>query len=335
MGLLEKFKNLFTEEVEEEVPVTPVKREPVKRETRAVETPTRVDRLEVLEKKKIETVEQEEPVKEEKFVFPVYFDDKDFEDLKKPEVKKEEPKPSYQPPKPVYQAPKVEPYQGAKSQVEESPKKKFVPSPIISPVYGILDKNYQKEDIVPKKEKTKSSYRHSDSLSVDDIRKKAFGTLEDELETNLFGQNSILFKEEPVEENDTKEALDLLQELNFEDYDQHEKEIQEHLDQAEKNLLTEQYQEDPKLEAPIDTDTAVLARQLEEQKRKLDEINQFINESRVTETVSTPEELSKAEKISELREEMKREVEQGKEESLGDSDLFHLIDSMYDKKEDE
>lgn len=325
MGILEKFKNLFTEEVEEEVPVAPVKREPVKREIKSEPSPTRVDRLEMLEKKKVEPVE-EEPIKEEKFVFPVYFDDKDFDDLKKPEVK-EPPKPAYQPPKPVYQAPK-EPYQGVKPKVEEPPKKKFTPSPIISPVYGILDKNYQKEDIVPKRERSKTTYRHPESMSVDDIRKKAFGTLEDELETNLFGQNSILFKEEePIEENDTKEALDLLQELNFDEYDKHEQEVTHQFEQAEQEFL-----EETKMESPIDTDTALLAQQLEEQKRKLEEINQFINETKLND--ATREEPTKAEKISELRAEMKREIE-GKEESLGDSDLFHLIDSMYEQKEEE
>lgn len=35
--------------------------------------------------------------------------------------------------------------------VVEEPKKVFKPSPIISPVYGVLDKNYHKEDIVTKK----------------------------------------------------------------------------------------------------------------------------------------------------------------------------------------
>ena len=38
-----------------------------------------------------------------------------------------------------------------KATTAKSEEKKFKPTPIISPVYGILDKNYHKEDIVNKK----------------------------------------------------------------------------------------------------------------------------------------------------------------------------------------
>ena len=84
-----------------------------------------------------------------------------------------------------------EPYQG-NTKIETKPPK-FKPTPIISPVYGILDKNYHKEDIVSKNDK---NYKSVDGLSVDSIREKAYGTLEDELENTLFGSNSILFKDE-------------------------------------------------------------------------------------------------------------------------------------------
>ena len=84
-----------------------------------------------------------------------------------------------------------EPYQG-NTKIETKPPK-FKPTPIISPVYGILDKNYHKEDIVSKSDR---EYKSVDGLSVDSIREKAYGTLEDELENTLFGSNSILFKEE-------------------------------------------------------------------------------------------------------------------------------------------
>lgn len=54
----------------------------------------------------------------------------------------------------------------------------FKPSPIISPIYGVLDKNYKKEDVVSKKEvRLTSSYSRRD-LNVDDIRNKAYGTKE-------------------------------------------------------------------------------------------------------------------------------------------------------------
>ena len=54
-------------------------------------------------------------------------------------------------------------------------KQYFKPSPIISPIYGILDKNYKKEDVVSKKEIRITSNYSRTNVNVDDIRNKAFG----------------------------------------------------------------------------------------------------------------------------------------------------------------
>lgn len=70
MGFLDKVKNMFIEEVEED--------EPIKKEVIQVKIPS----PKALEE---EEILKEEPVqkREEKFVFPVYFDDKDFEKIEK------------------------------------------------------------------------------------------------------------------------------------------------------------------------------------------------------------------------------------------------------------
>ena len=55
-----------------------------------------------------------------------------------------------------------------KTEVQESTeRRKFKPSPIISPVYGILDKDYVKTDIIQRKD--------NDKIDVQTIRDKAFG----------------------------------------------------------------------------------------------------------------------------------------------------------------
>lgn len=172
MGLFNKIKNVFTEEVEEE---------PIKKEVRQVEIPGPIE----IEKK-------EEEKKEEKFVFPVYFDDKDFDELKPKEEKKEPIK------KEVY---------GVKAK-EIKVEKKFKPSPVISPVYGVLDKNYNKEDIVSKKAPTRSTYKLNKGLSLDDVRKKAYGTLEDDLEINLFKEEPVYVEEEVVIEETPIEIVE-------------------------------------------------------------------------------------------------------------------------------
>lgn len=65
----------------------------------------------------------------------------------------------------------VHPY-GTYEKREE--KTYFRPSPIISPIYGILDKNYKKEDVREKKEIHITSYT-KENATVDDVRNKAYG----------------------------------------------------------------------------------------------------------------------------------------------------------------
>jgi len=97
-------------------------------------------------------------------------------------------------------------------------RKPFTPSPVISPVYGILDKNYTKEDIIEKKGgikrervvkpiiKKTSEVQHSSSTSlyevdIDSVRKKAYGELED-LERTLTKIEIPELKEEVVAEEE-------------------------------------------------------------------------------------------------------------------------------------
>ncbi len=98
----------------------------------------------------------------------------------------------------------------------------FKPSPIISPIYGILDKNYKKEDVKEKKEVNLSSYTRG-RVSVDDIRNKAYGEKEeveskvevDEEEENLMVDLSDKAKPE-VKEITVGDALEYFQDLGLE-----------------------------------------------------------------------------------------------------------------------
>ena len=196
MGLIDKFKNLFTEEVEVEEPEKE-KKEGVQKEVIQVEIPSpkkaRSDRYEEIsvEEKKEEIIE--EPKKSE-YKFP-FFDDNDFDTIDvKPEPKPE--KKSRTGKKEIYNPPKEE-------------KRVFRPSPIISPVYGILDKGYQKEEYNSKSE-GRSSYYSSKEANVDAIRNKAYGGLEADIETTLFGGSRVLFSDnekQEKEKNENRKAL--------------------------------------------------------------------------------------------------------------------------------
>ena len=122
--------------------------------------------------------------------------------------------------------------------VEE--RKIFKPTPIISPVYGILDKNYHKEDIVSRNE-----VKTPELSPIDTVRNKAYGTLEDELENTLFGTNSILFKKDEKEDKAEVSEIDdsVLSNLT----DDISKELDELLIKKEK-VDTEEETEEPKEE---------------------------------------------------------------------------------------
>ena len=75
--------------------------------------------------------------------------------------------------------------------VQEQPKT-FKPSPVISPIYGILDKDYKKDEI--KSKPVKSNVTTSNVTKYDTVRRKAYGTLEDELEDTLNSINKLSTK---------------------------------------------------------------------------------------------------------------------------------------------
>ena len=172
MGLFDKVKNLFTEEVEETV-IEKKEEEPIKKEVIQVEIPSPAKT-----RQEMHTYEEEEEKPKEENKFP-FFDDKDFDMAPKaPEVKK----PTYR--AEVYNPPKEE-------------KKVFKPSPIISPVYGILDKNYQKDELKVKDDS--NNYYNSKEASLDAIRKKAYGNLDSDLEMTLLGKKKTEEKVEMID----------------------------------------------------------------------------------------------------------------------------------------
>ena len=240
MGFFEKVKNMFTEEVEDDdVKVEQVKGDVTKVSFEAPkkEEPEKEEELE--ETKKIDKIERD--FEETKVNKPVFFDDDDFKDLsfgvkeekeeEKVEEKKEEPvyrRTSYyeevikEEPKPTREiyGSKIE------KEVVVEEKKIFKPTPIISPVYGILDKNYHKEDIVSRNEVRVEEKENP----IDSVRNKAYGTLEDDLENTLFGTNSILFKKDEPKEEVTEVNDDILTNLT----DDISKELDELLIKKEK-----------------------------------------------------------------------------------------------------
>jgi hypothetical protein len=190
MGLLDKLKGVFFEEEYVEEEIKPKKeKEPIAKKIDLPENTT------ISKKEEVKVVEEQEEVEEpreeeQNYRFPMNFEDEDFKQdtlaevplvRESHEIKKvEEELPIEE--EPIYHQPYA-------SRDEKRERSTFKASPIISPIYGVLDKNYKKEEIVTKKEIHLSSATRK--FDVDSIREKAYGDLASEITA------SIMDEEEP------------------------------------------------------------------------------------------------------------------------------------------
>ena len=319
MGLFGKLKNILfeEEEIEEEVVENhPHQRKLVKQEddTQMMELPKISKEPEKKEKAKEfdfkeydfeEETDKDLFESERTFDFPA-FDEDEFDDLlPKREVveKKEKPqetieekyKKDLEPPK------RRNDFISVRMEIpKEEVKKLFKPSPVISPVYGILDKNYRKEDIITRDEKLAGE---KIKLDVDSVRKKAFGTLEENLDNSIV-ESAVTFYEdveEKIDDNDVVEAIE-----------------EEKLDNLLEDTVDVEIDVTKEMELPSRSD-------------KKQESDDDIDEVSDTEEVIEEENIE-FEEVEEVKEEPKEEKENNDSD---ENDLFELIDSMYENKEDE
>ena len=140
---------------------------------------------------------------------------------------------------------------------------------------------------MPKRSQKVEQQTLTREITIDDVRKKAFGTLEEELEAELFSQNSMLFNDKI--ENEEEETI--------------EKDLFEELEESQEDIISKEV-----IEEEI---TLEIFEENDEPKEEKEEVNMV------------EDELDKL-----------LDKEENEEESLSEGDLFDLIDSMYEKGED-
>lgn len=312
MGLFDKIKDLFMDEItdDEEVELEEenknVYQEPkdvlpkVMRDTIKKEEGVKLEELKPLkemEKKK------DEPVLEKKFSFPI-----DFEDEVTPsritnrnvlKVEKEVSK----------KTPELYP----KKEVVEKPK--FRPTPVISPVYGILDKNYKKDEVMEKSEDKFEMKRPSKKVDFETVRKKAFGNLTDDIKDNLMCENCELYRE--AKRISSISSDDLLYDMMVDDKSEEPVTIEKAYDNYEDFGVAYEPKSESirelKDEPVINDNTDVRIAEKVEIKEESVSINSVIDES--VEKLPSRQEKKKDNKV--------------------DEDFFELIDSMYKERIDE
>ncbi len=314
MGLFNKLKNALFEEEEIEIPV---RETPEIKQINVVKEDSVEPKKEPEVKKELNALLDEDNERdlfkaENTFKFPE-FDEEEFKTSYKPPIEKPEksepiitPKESFERVKPITfeydKKPKQTRKEIAKKEITEQVEKKtFRPSPVISPVYGVLDKNYKKEDIITvQEEKPKKKF------DVDAIRKKAFGTLEDDIEKSF---------EKPQEEfysRNTKNIDDLLNES------------------ADDSIEIKRERKNTTFETRSEKHTEEVVTVPETRSKR--HVNDFDDEENTYSSIE--QELDTTNNLQVLDENTKSEEQKFEEDTL-ENDLFDLIDSMYDNREEE
>jgi len=301
MGLFGKIKNIFYDEEIIEVPSEEIKKEekPKVEEVRPIIKKGEAPTIKTVNTNNVPVYSERELFKSEStFKFPVIDEDEEDDtpirtrsrvnvlDMERTPKREEEKKRDFR-------------FNDTKVSNERNGEKVFKPSPVISPVYGVLDKNYRKEEII---ERQQSTVRHNlADMNYDSVRRKAYGTLEDELENTL---TRISEKNNTIENE--------LNELEEEHEEVNSKSIEDLLSEIEENR-----------NVSIGEIEERIKDRLEQEEEDQNEIGE--HESKVLEDeIEVPSE--------EVEESIEEEVPFDK---TLEHDLFNLIDSMYEEKEGE
>lgn len=300
MGLFGKIKNIFYDEEIVDVPEEPKsvekpkieevkvekKVEPIKRETPVINTTPTYSEREIFTRETTNTFKF--PMLDEEEVKPVRSRVNALESARI-EKKKEETEEA--------RTDKYKDLFKENTTTNSKPDRVFKPSPVISPVYGVLDKNYTREEIIERQENITRTTNPKD-MNYDAVRRKAYGTLEDELESTLSKLSEPEIHEEvekPVTKEEEKSIEDLLNEI-----------------EGNRNMSIG------------DIEEKIKDKMEEEESISDDEfLKEFMSRTSKTE-----------EPVKEEKETTPKEEDVDADKTL-EHDLFNLIDSMYEDKEGE
>lgn len=294
MGLLNKIKGILFEEVEEDEVVSTPKSEEKKPIAEKIEPQRKVE--EPVEKSVPKVTAPVKETKTENFnerdlfksdnISPFFdFDEEEFSNMSRVQKPKTTNVMEYERKKRVEKRYDM----GNFSKIERTEvveKKKFKPSPIISPVYGILNEDYKPEDI-----KSKTDNVVNTGLDFNSVRKKAFGE-------ETLGEPEATYYEESV----TVKV----------------KENEEEKQQKVKTI-------DELLEDTSDVTIDVDEKNSVEDKNNKEATNEVADYERIDKDL---------EEVTAKCDANKTEMRKVEDDDTLENDLFDLIDSMYDNREE-
>lgn len=368
MKFLDKIKDLFTDEEEEfeTKEIEEEKEEPAKLPTfmrNKIEEEEKAKEVNIMPKEE-NVVSDREVVKtrSNNFAFPIDMEE-DYEVVYTPRNKN------------VLDERKEEKTKTSVADLylkKEEPKpKKFKPTPVISPVYGVLDKNYTKDEVKVQDESKYEIPRASRKVDFETVRNKAYGTLTDDIRNNLC-ENCELYKEVKIIKKNGQKVLDddinLLEDI----IEAPKKDVT--IEEAAENYYDFGVDYEPVKEKTVETPVVVNADKVEtEEINDIKIVNHNDEEASAEkievkeEPIEIPEEIEapvetpkrrkrtvkeskedksledtkEFEKIIEPEENVESILESTEKEKLDNdipldtdaNDIFNLIDSMYEEEE--
>ena len=249
-----------------------------------------------------------------------------------------------------------------KYRISSTPvKKTFTPSPIISPVYGILDKNYTKDDIVDKKGGLKREKIVKPVVKKENVKTIEYAEKEAETVELKAAEKPIeVEKVEPVVDIDSvrRKAYGELEDLektltdlklpNLNEIDIKEEVVEEVVEVHESKEI------DTSIEDELDTKFTVEDVEIDDNEKELDKVVEDVIENKESERKSKPQLLDDLEKTSTLQilDDIEKELnsikpiskeyndeeeyeEKVRKDDTLEKDLFNLIDSMYEEGEED
>lgn len=308
MSFMSKLKDFFYDEEEVEEEVTEPKKE-IKKPVKKVNIYDIENEKKKVEKK--EDISERELFKSERtFNFPVDFEDEpDFEPVTKKDAQKESIKRSKTENNNVSRTNRRSNSEVKSTRhytsVDRSPmyhkkeEKTFHPTPIISPIYGILNKNYEKDDVTEKRSLRPNT---TEKVDFDSVRKKAYADLDEELERTFNDVKKGIFYnlDDEKEEEENKNTKDEIKE-NYEEEPYKKDEVIITYDQVPDETDEDENEDD--VEVPIITRTKKEKKKIQKS-LNLDIDNDEENDSKILDDTK-------------------------------EQDLFNLIDNMYSDEEEE
>lgn len=225
MGVFKKLKDVLFDIEEEEIPV-------IKKEEVVDNNPIK----EIKIPKEEVTPSPVEPVKNQSFNFPLDFDDempsrtvkKDYlfnDDFEEKTVKREYKR--YD--EPVKKKPAFDYSKFSSREVKREDNKPFKPSPVISPVYGILNQNYSKDDVIVKSDVGIKNPSLDEALDkAHGIKTKKERIFDEEFDEPLKTLDEILISKDKLKDEDNvelpikktiKKSVEIKEEVKIEDDD--------------------------------------------------------------------------------------------------------------------